>query len=745
MRRVFGAAAALRLLARSLLLPGPRSSTLAERLGMLALQDAPVSAPVTIRWNRHAIPFIEAASDEDLAVALGVVHAHLRLGQIELIRRIAFGRIAEMVGPLGLELDRALRLFDFGRAVPAIIAAMSDETRCWTEAFVRGVNHQIARGPVPHEFRLFGLARERWTLAELLTMGRIASADVTWMVFARLLRTRRALGAREWAALWPRLLQAGSPAGWPPPGSSAAEHAVSAALRSGSNSAAVAAARSRTGYALIASDPHLSVGLPNLWLIAGMRSPSYHMVGLMLAGFPFVALGRNPWLAWGGTNLHAASSELFDLTSLSTDAFTERETQIRVRWGRSRRVRLRESPLGPVVSDGVMLRNDRPLALRWVGHRPSDEIGAMLAANRARDGTAFAEALAGFAIPGQTMVFASADGRIGRVTAAHLPRRPPTSPADLVLSPETAWTLDDLVDARDLPRRIDPPEGFVVSANDRPEESTFPLGFFFSSGERAARMRAILGAAPTVSPADLERLQADVISAGALILRDHLLAVAQRQAGSWRKGQRKALAILAAWDGSYGAESRGALLFEVILARIMRGLHRRGRLAPYAALWTMRGLIARDILEAPTSLLSSLLPAAFARAGSALASHGYWGGLHRMRLAHHLAALPVIGRRYVFGRYPAPGGNETLHKTSHRVTGKRHDIGYGSCARHISDLADPDANRFVLLGGQDGWLGSENFLDQVPLWRSGRYITVPLTRAAVAEAFAHVTVLRPGA
>src|SRR5947209_1141378 len=117
-----------------------------ERLSQLA-GPLPVREAVTIHWDAHQIPFIEARHDEDLAVALGAVHAHLRVGQMELLRRLASGRIAEVVGPLGLEIDKALRLFDFGRAVPEIIDRLSAETRAWAQGFLRGVNHQITTGP----------------------------------------------------------------------------------------------------------------------------------------------------------------------------------------------------------------------------------------------------------------------------------------------------------------------------------------------------------------------------------------------------------------------------------------------------------------------------------------------------------------------------------------------------------------------------------------------------------------------
>src|SRR5918998_403437 len=103
--------------------------TATERLRSFPLRRAPVGAPVEIRWNEHLVPFIDAASDRDLAVALGLVHAHLRLAQLEALRRIAQGRLAEVLGAPALPFDRALRAIDIGRTVPAIVDRMPGETR----------------------------------------------------------------------------------------------------------------------------------------------------------------------------------------------------------------------------------------------------------------------------------------------------------------------------------------------------------------------------------------------------------------------------------------------------------------------------------------------------------------------------------------------------------------------------------------------------------------------------------------
>jgi penicillin amidase len=727
--RAGGAVVALRMVVRALLAPRAPRRDVAARLAMLP-RRLPLAAPVAIHWNVHHVPYIEAENDADLAVALGAVHAHLRLAQMEMLRRLSQGRVAEVIGPLGVELDHALRLFDFGRAVPGIVAGLAPEARAWAEGFLCGVNAVIAQCVPPPEFALLGIAPATWTLADLLTAARLAGADVNWLVWARLLRSRAALAPEAWQALWPRLLGTAEP----PAPADAAEAAVTAFARNGSNAAAVAGWRSESGAALLAADPHLSVGLPNIWLACAFRSPGYQVCGLMPAGFPIVAIGRNAHLAWAGTSLHAASSELFDAAGLP---LTERCEVIGVRGARDRTVVLRDSPLGPIVSDGIILHHDHPLALAWVGHQPSDEIGAMLAVMRARDGAAFRAALDRFALPGQNMLYAGRDGRIGHLLAARLPRRPPSPPPDLIAPPEAANAWAEMVGTADLPHWTDPPAGFVASANDRPPNGDVAVGFFFSPQDRVRRMRALLRGEARLSLAELAALQQDVVAAGAPMLRDALLA----RMGPHRR--KRTVQVLAAWEGDYAPDSEGALVFEVLLASLAAALGRLGRLRGAEAVWTARVLLAEEIAATPDAVLRPLLAAARRQAGRALRRYRAWGAMHRMRLRHHLGMVPLLGTRFTYGEWPSPGGNDTLNKTGHPPAHRRHAVSYGASARFLADLADPDANRVVLLGGQDGWPGSTTFLDQAALWREGRYIDLPL-EPRMARGWPHHTVLAPG-
>ncbi len=715
--RLDGLLAAAPLALRAMVLR-PRRVSLRDRLAMLPLSGAPVQAPVTIRWNEYQVPFICAESDTDLAAALGVVHVHLRGAQLEAMRRVATARVSEVAGPLGLELDRALLLFDFPRAVPAMIEMLPAATRTWAEAFVRGINHGVAHGPQPPELALLNVPRTPWTLFDLLALARLCSADVSWIVWSRLLRVQAAMPDSDWASLWPRLLAAGAPA-------------LPGPARSGSNSAAVSARHSAHGAAMIASDPHLSTGLPNLWLLAGLHAPGFNAVGLMLPGLPFIALGRNPHIAWGGTNLHAASSDLVDVAG---EPFTERLEIVPVRGRKPVTLRLRETAFGPVVSDGMILRSRHPAALRWVGHQPSDELTAMLAVNRADGWEAFRTAMTGFAAPGQTMLCATAEGSVGSVVAAHLPHRAAGPPAAMLTPPGDWGPLASTVPAY---ANHDPACGFVASANDAPPGSGPPVGYFFAPPYRVTRLRQVLAGAPVTLDA-MRGLQTDV-HLPALPDLHGLLAPALRPRTA---RQAETTRLIRDWDGGYEAASRGALAWELLVGHLVRVLRRERDFARYSAIWTARALLTEDIGRLPAAHLAPALALALRRATAGVRRYGAWGAVHQVRLAHPLARLPGVGRRYAVG-FPSGGSNDTLNKSGHGPVTGPHASSFGSCARHVSDLGDPDANEFVLLGGQDGWLGSANFADQVGLWRAGRRMTIPLHPQAAEASFPHVTVLRP--
>lgn len=728
----------------TLLKPLPPATTIEERLATFPKTGLPLQRPVVIYWNEHQVPFIEAEDDGDAAFALGLVHAHLRLGQMAAYRRIARGRIAEMAGPLAADIDHGLRFLDFGRSTAEVEAGLPAETRVWLERFVEGVNHYQAHAPeLPYEYGVLGLAREPFTVSDVLTFSRLAGTDVTWLVWLNLLRLH---DRPDWPQLWARLVKGGN---HPGPGTGRAESVLDLARlledlgRTGSNSLAVAGQRSASGGALIANDPHLGLNLPNIWLIAGLKSPSYHVVGLMVPGLPVFGIGRNPWIAWGGTNMRAGASDLVDVSSLPASEFRQRRETIRIRWWPDRTVTVRETQFGPVITDAPQLADLAlpPLALRWTGHAASDEVTAFLKVARARDFDAFRSAFKTFSVPGQNMLYADAKGNIGQVMAVHLPDRSGAAPSDLIIAPAEAERLwSHMRDVEDLPAVFNPAAGFLASANNQPPAAPW-VGTFFSSDDRVERMAALIGTQEKVELNDLKAAQRDVCVPSAKAL-DDLFAARIGEANLEARLPAAAQTVVAAmrqWDGCYDEDSRGAVAFELFRYAFTSAYY--GALigetdaAAFASISQSKTLLLEDIAATDPTSLAPLLEKAATEAATAFPSFANWGEMHRLRLAHPLSLLPVIGERFRFGEYGVGGSTETLMKTAHALTNERHATRYGANARHLSDLSDLDSNAFVILGGQDGWLNSTTFLDQLPAWREGRYIPMPLRLESVRRQF----------
>ena len=738
----------------AVLSPLPKKSSVDQRLAMFPTKGLPLEKPVKVYWDEYKVPWIEAQTDDDAAFTLGLVHAHLRLGQLEFLRRISQGRISEMAGPLATDIDHSLRIINFGRAAAETEKSLPPETKRWMERFVAGINHyQKTAKTLPAEYRILGLEREPWTIRDILTIGRLASTDVNWLVWFRLLQLRE---RKDWPRIWARLLKTGgdSLASFKSDGQrEALDEIIRGMSKSGSNSLAIAASRSTNGAALLANDPHLGITLPNIWLLAGIKSPSYHAVGLMVPGLPFVALGRNPWIAWGGTNMRSASSDIYDVSKLPKGAITTRKETVKVRWWFDRTIAVRETKLGPVISDAPLLKTGgkTPLALRWIGHRPSDEVTAFLKVMKARNFTQFRAAFATFSVSAQNMLYADIHGNIGQVMAVHLPLRKRRTPRDLVLDPtrdSDKW--HGILTVRELPISYNPREGFLASANNKPSPIKVPVGYFFSTDDRIARMTTLMNGKKKVGVADLKAVQRDVYLISAVKLRDVFVEKLESLgvAKSASPAEKTFIKALKDWDGHYRTESRGAVAFELFHhsfgERFRKRIYAPALAAVVANQARNKAVLGSDIRSAEPKALAADLKAALADAAKKFGGYKNWGEMHRLTLGHPLRMAPVIGGRYQFINLPVAGSNDTLMKTAHSITDTRHDTRYGSNARHISDMSHPDKNYFTLLGGQDGWFNAPNFIDQVPLWQKGEYVQVPLQLETVRKTAKHTMELGPG-
>ncbi|TNE40197.1 MAG: penicillin acylase family protein, partial [Alphaproteobacteria bacterium] len=623
-------------------------------------------------------------------------------------------------------------------------------------AFVAGLNaYQSSAEELPYEFEALGLRRERWTVEDIFELVHLSGVDITWLRWSALLPLRE---SENWPAIWAEA-QAGrttSPVSFPVDRAALAKPVTGAVVgesgqgflgllkmvsKAGSNSYALGPDKTASKGAIIASDPHIGLMLPNFYLLVGVKTPDFEAVGLMAPGQPIFSVGRNKHVGWGQTNLIGASSDLIDVSELSPDEIDTDIYRVNVRFLPAQEVAVRRTAFGPIISDlDVIDAGGAQIALKWIGQEPSDEIGAGLKVLKSKDWKSFQDAFEAHALPSQNMTYADDQGNVGELVAAHLPKRAPKPSYEFLRDPkvvEAEWQAK--VTSADLPKVFNPGVGFVASANNRPAKDANQLiSYFYGAPDRIFRLQSVLDAAQDVTVEDVKLLQQDTFMLSSLEFRDRLVSAID---GAGVETSSPALDLIRQWDGHYDASSKGALAFEAFFGPFASSLYSlEGRKSEFDALQDSGDLKwgAIAVLEAaPPEVLKDLVPAALVHADEALAAYETWGGMHRLRLAHPFALVPDVDQAFFKIDLPAGGSAETLMKTSHSPTTKKHGSLFGSQSRHVSDMSTLDENYFVLLGGQDGWVNSSTFADQLELWQSGDYIQMPLSEEKIAREFSH--------
>lgn len=719
-----------------------------DRLAALPTQGR-VARKVTIHWNEYQVPFLEAETDADLAYGMGIVHGHLRMSQIMLMRYAAEGRIGQVGGPFTDSLDHLLALIDFDHAVPEIEKNLPEETRAWLQAYANGLNdmqdHMQAQGIEPPFYGLANIEPEPFTVTTLLRMGRLTGIDVNWLAYLGILGARK---DDNWAEVWQRVLEHNGKAGLPVPSkteglSGSAMDLVTGFTHSGSNSIAISPKLSASGNAILANDPHLGLGQPNFWLLVGIKSPSYHAVGFTIPGMPVLGLARTPDFAWGGTNARMSVSDLYTLREDQKISQSENAVPARF-WNDSKVTTEWADGIGPLMTSHPRFtgREGERIAMRWVGHEPSDEITAFLTALKAKTPQQFRASFKDYAVGAYNLVFADTKGNIGMVRAVRLPKRNWVYNDDIVLDagePSHQWQGFD--NATTLPMQLNPASGFVADANNKPKDFDKHAGLFFTPDVRVRRMAQMVEELKPIDRDDIKRMHQDVYFAPAVKLRDEFIALYQQN-----QVTHPVLEALAQWDGHYKAESAGALKFELLLYYLAHSQYAdaEGKLSRRVSHWPFLFTnIVADVNKLPSDERKAVMREAIASMAERSDEIGVWGNMLREKVGSYVARAPVVGGLLELDDAPAGGSRDTLMKRNHKLTDQPHTSDYGAQSRHYSDMGDPDANWFVLYGGQDGWMGSENFADQIELWRKGEYIQMPLTMTKVRAQFKTKTVIQP--
>jgi len=560
----------------------------------------------------------------------------------------------------------------------------------------------------------------------------------------------------------------------------------------GSNSWVVSGALTATGAPILANDPHLSLQMPSIWYQIDLRcSPvgpacPLEVAGFSFAGVPGVVIGHNAHIAWGFTNLGPDVEDLviekidpadphryeFRGKWLDMDVHTE---TIRVAGAPSVDVEVRTTRHGPIISDtygalagfdqaGVELPEPYAIALRWTALEPSaGVVTPILGLDRAANWTEFRAALAGFDVPAQNVIYADTAGHIGYQAPGKIPVR---SSGDGTL-PVPGWTGEyewtGFVPYDELPRVLDPPSGFVVTANNAVTESGAGpfLTADWDAGYRARRIVDLLASNPGLTVRDHGWIQYDDYDLWGERLVPFIL-------GAGRSGfdatASAAFSALAGWDLHDDAASSGAAIFNATWSHLL-SLTFDDELPESqrpigGSRWVavVSGLLDRpddpfwdDVTTPAREDRDDTLRRAFLAAVAELRARlgddpatWRWGDVHTVRFANPTigsSGIGLVDDRFDRGPFPASGTKTTPNAVGWTAT-KGYQVDWLPSMRMLVDLGDLDRSLAIHTTGESGHVGSPHYDDMIRRWLDGGFAPMRWDRAtidAATEAILHLT------
>lgn len=773
---------------------------LPQRSGTLVLSQ--LQSPVEVRWDERGVPHLQAQNETDLYRALGYLHAQDRLFQMEMVRRLARGELAEILGPKLVDTDRLFRTLELRASAEARVRQIDRNSPAWRAlmAYLDGINEYQETRPLPLEFELLRIQPHPFTPEDTLAVSGYMAYS-----FAAALRTEPVLTyVRD--RLGPEYLQVFD-LDWQPLGvvgpATQAQRSVPLAPQDwqalarvselsgqalalagvpvfeGSNAWAVSGRFTSSGKPLLAGDPHVAYSLPAVWYEAHLSAPGFELYGHHQALTPFALLGHNQQFGWSLTMFQNDDMDLVALKVNPQNAqqvwhqgqwvpLQTRTETIAVRGADPVTLTLQRSPYGPIINQAFPdSLGKTPVALWWTFLETDNPVlDAFYELGRADTLAKAREASSKIHAPGLNIVWANASGDIGWWAAARLVQRPLNVNPNFILdggSPQA--DKPGYYRFADNPQEENPARGYIVSANHQPvPRSGVPVPGYYNLPERARRIDQLLRKEGTRwNLQNSQALQLDEqTDYAARVLRPLLPLLRELVSDSV---ERSLLDQLAEWDGRHNTGSIAPTIFNQFLYELARAAmsdelgevqfsnllrtraldHALPRLAASAdsPWWDNRGTQAREnrndtVRQAWQAAIKHLQSAR----GTALPAWT-WGSNHTLTHTHPLGRVKPMDMLFNIGPLEAPGGREIPNNLANAIGPAPWTVTYGPSTRRLIDFADAGKALGINPVGQSGVLLDPHYADQARDFVAGRYQPMHLGAADVKKATRSTLVLQP--
>ncbi len=732
----------------------------------------------TVSQDQFGVPLIRAKSRQDAFMTLGYLTARDRLFQMDLLRRRSSGRLAEIFGEPALKIDSNQRILGFERVAKKVATQLPPNQKDVLQAYVEGVNHFIAQQTVfPFEFLALQYQPEPWRQEDCilvaLSMFQLLSGgnqdERMLSIMHHLLPAKTVAFFTPDADSYDTILQGGEqshrpaqpipakqlasllqPKPWakritPPSFEFFQQAALIRDVGPGSNQWAVSGLKTHDHRAILANDMHLPLGVPNIWYRASLQYGNTRLAGVTLPGVPLLLAGTNNKVAWGYTNLMADVRDLVKLdlhpddqnlyqTPEGWQAFETTAETIKIKDQPDFDLTVKQTIWGPVMPETLL---GHPVALKWSALDPATINFNLLDIDQTdtlEDAiTLFNQA----GMPPSNIMLADDQGNIAWTLTGSIPFRKGFDGSEAVswAKPNVGW--QGYIKPSKLPRVVNPPQGFLATANNRTLGTEYPyvVGHNYGNSYRAFRISQRLTEMENIKETDLHQLQLDTVSDFYQFYHQLALNVLTDKIIQNKPGQADLRQAVKSWDGKANVDSLGFGLLVEFRKQLVKNVlpsffQACQKLDPnfhyhwYKMDTPLRALLSQKIPETQPkpdrfSSWNQLILTSLEQSADKL-KQTYdvqnlqalpWGIVNRPQVSHPFSKIiPAAGSLLDMPTRPLSGCSFCVNVTYNK---------FGVSQRLVVSPGHMEEGILVMPAGQSGHPLSPNYNDQHTYWQQG--------------------------
>ena len=730
-----------------------------------------LSEEVTVYFDDSGVPHIFADNEVDAYRALGYVHAQDRLWQMELIRRIAAGRLSEIFGPDMVKTDKLFRSMRLGSVAKEAAQSSDKNSRpvLLAEAYLEGLNQFIEEGKTPIEFRLVGVEKEAYTLEDIynvfgfmafsfaqayktdpllsslqadLDKAYLSDLDIDINPKTTLIRNSRGM-KRMADAIGSEINDIMNTLPVPP--------------FVGSNSWVLGPQRTKNGKVIFANDPHIKFSQPSVWYQAHMVCPETEMYGFYLALAPFAVLGHNYDYAYGITMFENDDMDFF--YEDENQNFSLVQELIKVKGEEDIAFEVKIGSHGPIINSGFeSIESDVPVSMDWIYvSEPSDILEISYQMSHASSIYEFRDAVSQIKAPGLNMMYGDAKGNIAWFAAGQLYDRGEEAHTKFILdgtgkSPSVKESLDFEAN----PQGINPSWHYVYSANNQPEEVLDKLypGYYLPE-DRAKRIVDLIEEKESFTAKDVEQMINDVSSSInpelVKIILDNVSKV------NLTETEKQAMSLLKNWDGSYTKDDPAPTIYTKFIYLFLKNTFEdemgEQRFQQFLQTHLYKRQIAKQLkwnrsiwwddvhTKEVKELKDEIITKSFHQGIEELIDQlgnepEQWNWSKALSVEHkHAFDKSGLLRGYFnVGPFETNGGPEVINNHLFDLDSSGvYKVKTGPSTRRVIDFSDIENAKAIIPTGQSGNVFSKHYDDQSDKYLNGEFVKMMLNKEEIKK------------